>query len=255
MPQLEIGPNRALHYETLAASSPERPTLVFLHEGLGSIGQWKNFPAQLCAATGSGGLVFDRQGYGKSSPLEKLRSIHYLHDYALQELPVVLEHCLAGRDYIVIGHSDGGTIALLHAAEKPARLRGVITEAAHVSVEPEALAGIDRADAAYRAGKLASLTRYHGDQTDALFRAWADTWRAPWFAGWNIEYALPAIDCPVLVMQGERDEYGTVDQVDRIVRQSPAARACLIADCGHVPHHEQRESVLDAMARFIAERS
>lgn len=253
MPRLEVSPAGALYYETLPTADASRPVLVFLHEGLGSIGQWKNFPAQLCAATGCGGLLFDRQGYGKSSALEKPRSIHYLHDYALQELPAVLAHALAGRDYLVIGHSDGGTIALLHAAEKPAHLRGVITEAAHVSVEPAALAGIDRADAAYRDGRLASLIRYHGEKTETLFRAWADTWRAPWFASWSIEYALPSIDCPVLVMQGEGDEYGTLDQIERIIRQTPNARACVIPECGHVPHHEQRDQVLEAMARFIAD--
>lgn len=252
MPVLELSPQCTLHYERIDGDA-DRPCLVFLHEGLGCTALWKNFPAQLCAATGCPGLIYDRQGYGLSSPLGAKRSVHYLHRAALDELPALLARLLPDRDYLLIGHSDGGSIALLHGAERSPRLRGIITEAAHVSVEPESLAGIRLADQAYATGKLGALQKYHGDKTEAIFRAWADTWLAPWYKTWNIEYALASIRCPVLAMQGEGDEYGTPDQVDRIVRQCLDARAAMIADCGHTPHHEQRDAVLGAMRDFIAE--
>lgn len=240
-----------LHYQSIEGPA-HRPVLVFLHEGLGSVAMWKDFPRRLCTMAGCPGLVYDRLGYGKSAPLVQPRSIHYLHEYALIELPQVLAQLLAGRPYIVIGHSDGGSIALLHAAAQPAGLLGVATEAAHVFVEDVTLDGIRAAQVAWDAGKLGGLERYHGAKTAQIFHAWSDTWLAPPFARWNIEYLLAAIACPVLALQGADDQYGTPAQLDAITARAPAARQALLPGCGHTPHQESPAAVLDALAGFIA---
>lgn len=229
----------------------QRPVLVFLHEGLGCAAMWKDFPQRLCALAGCPGLVYDRLGYGRSDPLSKQRSVHYLHEYALIELPPVLARLLPGRPYIVIGHSDGGSIALLHGAARPDGLLGVITEAAHVFVEDVTLAGIRSALAAWQTGKLRGLERYHGDKTAAIFHAWTDTWLAPAFAQWNIEGVLASIACPVLALQGEGDQYGTAAQLASIATRAPHARQHLLPDCGHTPHLENPGATLAAMAAFI----
>lgn len=251
---LSLDAETTLYFERIGADlpgTPDRPCLVFLHEGLGSTGLWRDFPARLCALTGCPGLSYDRQGYGRSSPLTRPRSVHYLHHYALGELPAVLARLIPEQDYLVIGHSDGGSIGLLHAAEQPLRLRGLITEAAHVFVEAETLAGIRAADDAYAAGKLQGLKRHHGDKSEALFRAWADIWQSPGFKAWNIEYALPSITCPLLAIQGRDDQYGSAAQLDAIVGPLPQAEKATVEACGHTPHHEQQEIVLGLMAAYV----
>lgn len=252
MPLLELSPDRSLYYEMIGAADATRPCLVFLHEGLGSTAMWRDFPQRLCAATGCPGLVYDRLGYGRSSPLRRPRTLHYLHEYALDELPAVLEALLPQHDYIVIGHSDGGSIGLIHAAARPPHLLGLVTEAAHVFVEPVTVAGIRAAVAAYAEGKLEALARYHGERTNAVFRAWCETWLEPGFRHWNIEYLLPSVDCPALIVQGRDDAYGTPAQVDAIVTRARAARPLLLAECGHTPHREQADAVLAALADFVA---
>jgi pimeloyl-ACP methyl ester carboxylesterase len=241
-----------LHEEWIAGPA-QRPVLVFLHEGLGCAAMWKDFPQRLCALAGCPGLVYDRLGYGLSDPLSGRRSVHYLHEYALIELPAVLERLLQGRPYIAIGHSDGGSIALLHGAARPDALLGVITEAAHVFVEDVTLAGIRTALEAWQAGKLRGLERYHGAKTGAIFHAWADTWLAPAFAQWNIEGVLASIACPVLALQGEGDQYGTAAQLASIAARAPRARRQLLPDCGHTPHLENPDATLAAMAAFIGQ--
>ena len=155
MPTLELG-SAQLHYE-LIEGDLRKPLLVFLHEGLGCIRMWKEFPERLCAATGCAGLVYERQGYGQSSPQLALRSIHYLHQFALAELPAVMERLAPGREHIVVGHSDGGSIALIYAAGRPQGLRGVLTAAAHVFVEDVTIEGIQTVLAAHSAGKMRAL--------------------------------------------------------------------------------------------------
>jgi pimeloyl-ACP methyl ester carboxylesterase len=231
----------------------DKPVLVFLHEGLGCLAMWKDFPGRLCAATGCAGLVYDREGHGLSAPLAAPRTIHYLHDCALRELPAVLAALLPERDYILFGHSDGGSIALLHGAERPVRLRGIVTEAAHVMVEAVTLAGIEDAVAAWEDGKLEGLWRHHGDKTADLFYAWAGTWRTPAFAHWHIGYALPSIACPVLALQGRHDQYGTAAQLDAIAAGAPHARAVLLDGCGHAPHQDQPDTVIELAAAFVDE--
>lgn len=239
-------------YYRLIEGNEKSPCLVFLHEGLGCTAMWKDFPDRLCSMTDCPGLVYDRLGYGKSSPLRRIRTVHYLHDYALGELPEVLEELIPGRAFVLIGHSDGGSIGLIFGAEKPSLLRAIITEAAHVFVEPETLRGIEAAAEAYEKGHFSGLFKYHGDKTDALFRAWADTWRSHWFQYWNIEYVLPSIACPLLVLQGSQDQYGTERQVEAIVAHSSGrATPVFVDNCGHAPHQEQQGLVVQILAEYI----
>ena len=221
--------NDALHHR-LIDGDPQRPWLVFLHEGLGCTAMWSDFAERLCALSGCRGLLYDRRGHGRSPATDVPRTLHYLHAAALQELPDVLARLIAGQPYLLIGHSDGGSIALLHAAERPPLLRAAITVAAHVFVEPMTLDGIRRA-----------------------VEAWSQTWLSPWFRHWNIEYLLPAIRCPLLVLQGCDDQYGSAAQVERIVEQvGGRSEAAFIEDCGHVPHREALPQTLALMSRFIA---
>ncbi|WP_222940511.1 alpha/beta fold hydrolase [Hymenobacter sp. BT491] len=234
---------------------PETPrsVLVFLHDSLGCIALWRDFPVRLAKATGCNALVYDRRGYGQLAPFgETKRTIHYLEDEA-QVLGNVLSQCGVERA-ILFGHSDGGSIALVAAAEFPDRIAGVITEGAHVFVEELTLAGIRAAQAQYRTTDLgAKLAKYHGIKTEAVFRAWADTWLAPEFRAWNIEPYLPQIQCPVLVLQGERDEYGTAEQVAAVVSQVQDARPSKpLPGLGHTPHKEAAELVLELAAAFVA---
>jgi len=229
-----------------------RPWLVFLHEGLGSVGQWRDFPAVICEETGLPGLVYDRWGYGNSEACEEKGNAEYLHHEALKSLPQVLKH-FGIEQAIFIGHSDGGSIALIFGAASPERTMGIITEAAHVFVEEVTLAGIRVAITAYEHTDLpARLARYHGNRTDQVFRRWSGTWLAPAFRAWNIEELLPRIRCPVLAIQGEDDPYGTPEQVESIVRRiSGRAEGFIVPRCGHIPHHLARGEVAEAMKRFI----
>lgn len=253
MPLLSLDHGRIIHYESIAAADARRPRLVFLHEGLGCTAMWGDFPQRLCAATGCPGLVYDRVGYGLSSPLPGPRDARYLHAYALDELPAVLERLVPEGDYALVGHSDGGSIGLIHAATRPPRLRALITEAAHVFVEEVTLAGIRAAVAAYAAGRLRGLARYHGERADAVFRAWHEIWLDEAFRDWNLTALLPEIAVPVLAIQGVDDQYGTPAQVAAIVAGDTRRQPAMIADCAHTPHREQAEAVLHLMRDFLRE--
>ncbi len=243
-----------LHYQFIEGDST-RPYLLFLHEGLGCIAMWGDFPAKLCTATGCRGLVYDRLGYGKSSALHHKRTIHYLHDYALRELPELLEKVLPNTPYILIGHSDGGSISLIFGAERPPLLQGIITEAAHIFVEEQTIAGIKMANKAWTRGKLSGLAKYHGDKTETLYHAWSKTWLADWFQSWNIEYLLPSIEVPLLVIQGNDDQYAAAEHAARIAaKTSGDAHVEIVANCAHVPHIEAQAVILQLMADFIAQR-
>lgn len=245
---------RRLHAERLLPPQPAAgPTLVFLHEGLGSINQWRHFPAELCALTGLPGLVYDRWGYGRSEPLSGPRPDDYLEQEANASLPAVLTACGVTDPPILFGHSDGGSIALLFAAAYPERTRAVICEAAHVSVEDVCLTGIGLACAAFEQGPLRDgLRRYHGANTELMFHGWGDTWLRASRRDWNMEAQLRRIACPTLVIQGENDEYGTRAQVDAIVAGlSGPSEILWLPDCAHVPHYQARDAVLTACAHFI----
>ena len=231
------------------------PTLVFLHEALGSITQWRQFPAALAAATGLPALVYDRLGHGRSEPRPGPPEPSYLETEAWERLPEALAAC-GIRTPFLVGHSDGATIALLYAARFPTAPAGVIAEAPHVFVEDAALRGIWRTLQAYESTPLRDRLRtHHGDQVDAVFHAWSDTWLSPAFRDWSMAGQLPAITRPVLVIQGEDDEFATPDQVRTVLEGvSGFARALVLPGCRHVPHFQAREEVLAAMARFIREQ-
>ncbi len=251
MNKLNLGDNKSIHYELIDGNS-HYPYLIFLHEGLGCNAMWKDFPEQLCHKTECPGLLYDRLGYGQSSPVDSARTVHYLHDCALNELPKVIESLIPKKSYILVGHSDGGSISLIFGAEKPSLLRGIITEAAHVFVDSETIEGIQAADESFSRGKLNGLRKYHGEKTNRVFKAWSETWLSDWFRHWNIEYLLPSIECPVLVIQGSDDHYGTEDQVNSIVTKvSGNAESYFVKKCGHSPHLEQPETVIEIMSEFI----
>jgi pimeloyl-ACP methyl ester carboxylesterase len=230
----------------------EAPTLVFLHEGLGSVSLWKDFPDRLARETGCGALVYSRAGYGKSDPVPLPRPVRFMHDEAAL-LPEILRE--AGiREFFLIGHSDGASISLIHAGSNPAAgPRGLILEAPHVFTEPHGLASIARAKEAYETSNLRErLARHHGANVDIAFRGWNDVWLHPDFRAWNLEEYLPAIRIPILILQGLDDEYGTWRQVEAIERQSGGpVETVALPDCGHSPHREQPERTLEAMAGFV----
>lgn len=230
----------------------DAPCLVFLHEALGSIRLWRDFPDAIVTATGLPALVYERLGHGGADPLTLPRGLDYLHIEAGQILPAVLEQAGIGRA-ILIGHSDGGSIALLHAAAFPEQTMAAVTMAAHVFVEDVTVAGVHEAMTAWRTTDLPEkLAKYHGANTQALYRAWAETWTSEAFRTWNIEDCLPRISCPLLVIQGVDDEYGTPEQVSAICRGAGGpATPLLIPDCAHQPQRQQREVVLEAIAGFV----
>lgn len=221
-----------------------------LHEGLGSVAMWKDFPERVAKATGCGVLVYSRYGHGKSGRLAEKRPVDFMHD----EAKVVLPEILAQHDIqrpILLGHSDGASIALIYAGTWPERARGLILEAPHVFVEEFGLRSTRAIRKLYESSDLPKkLSRYH-DHVDEMFRGWNDIWLDPQFRDWNIEEYLGAITCPTLVIQGENDEYGTVAHVEAIQRQVSGAQALILPDCGHSPHRDQRELILAAIAKFV----
>ncbi len=226
--------------------------LVFLHEGLGSVALWKRFPDTVAEATGCSALVYSRYGYGKSDPLTEPRRVDYMHREALEVLPELLD-ALSVRNPILIGHSDGASIALIHAGAGTRDVAGVVAMAPHVFVEDVSITSIAAAKVAFETTDLpAKLGRYHDDVT-STFRGWNDIWLHPDFRAWNIEAYLAGIRCPLLLIQGEDDEYGTMAQLEAIERQlADSARIVKLARCGHSPHVDQKEATLHAIAAFVA---
>ena len=231
---------------------PGRPTLVFLHDSLGCIELWRAFPEQLGELTECNVLVYDRQGYGQSCSFTyQQRNNGYLEEEA--DILIDLMNHWGIEQAILFGHSDGGSIALIAGGKYPNRIRGIITEGAHIFVEDITLSGIKEAIHFYRNTGLKSvLEKYHGDKTDAMFWAWAATWTTQEFKAWNIEHFLPEITCPCLIIQGEDDEYGTMEQVKRIVRNiQTSAVSFVIPKVKHTPHKEVPNIVLQKSTEFI----
>jgi pimeloyl-ACP methyl ester carboxylesterase len=240
-----------LEVERIAGTRADAPTLVFLHEGLGSVALWRDFPARLAARTGAAALIYSRRGYGKSDRLEAPRKTDYMHEEALSVLPALLGE-LGISAPILIGHSDGASIALIHAGSGRRPVSALVLEAPHVFVEDVTIASIEQAKAAYRASDLAGrLARYHGDP-DHAFWGWNDIWLDPAFRSWTIEAYLPGVRSPVLAIQGADDEYGTLAQLDAIERGvSGSFERLVLARCKHSPHRDQPALALEAMAGFI----
>jgi len=230
-------------------------TLVLMHEGLGSATMWGRFPGQLHEATGLPIFAFSRKGYGSSDDDTAPRAADFMHLEAWNDLPAVLEAAGIGRFWLV-GHSDGGSISVIYAGSpeyRSAQLEGLILMAAHVFNEPVCIAGIEAAAAAYRTtGLRDALTRYHGDRVDAVFESWRDIWLAPQFEHLNIEKYLARIRCPVLVVQGRDDPYGTLDQVTAIeAGVSAPVETAVLETCGHSPHRDQPEATRQRIVRFL----
>jgi pimeloyl-ACP methyl ester carboxylesterase len=224
--------------------------IVMLHEGLGSVALWKDFPHRIAQATGREVVAYSRAGYGRSSPAALPFGVRYMHDEALIVLPQLLD-ALAIDEPVLFGHSDGGSIALIHAAASGRPVAGLALMAPHLFVEDVAVASIAAAGDAWRTTDLrARLARYH-DDVDAAFTGWNDIWLHPDFRAWNIEDCARALTCPVLAMQGRDDEYGTLDQIRSIARAGPDVELVEFADCRHSPHRDQPDAVLAALARFV----
>ncbi len=251
MPHVVAAGHR-LEYERIEGRA-DRPALVFLHEGLGSLKQWRDFPAKVAAQTGCPALVYSRYGYGDSDVLAEPRvPVRFMHDEALIALPALLA-ALAISTPVLVGHSDGASIALIHAgAGHP--VRGVVAMAPHVFVEEVGLESIRKAKRDFETGGLREgLAKYHRDPVKT-FGLWNDAWLDPEFRHWNIEEYLPGIRAPVLAIQGEQDQYGTMAQVEAIARQVGGRCELLkLPDCGHSPQRDQPEKTLGAITRFVNE--
>lgn len=246
---LRVGGHR-LEVVHLAGAGANAPTIVFLHEGLGCISMWRDFQQQVVDATGCNALVYSRYGYGRSDPIDAPRRVDFMHREALDTLPALLDQFGIERP-ILFGHSDGGSIALIHAGAAGREVGAVIVMAPHVLVEDLSIRSIEAARVAYETTDLRARLARHHDDPDSAFRGWNDIWLHPDFRTWNIESCLSGIGCPVLAIQGIDDEYGTLDQIRRIARGAPDVELLELADCRHSPHRDQPQAVIDAAARFI----
>jgi len=247
-----------IEYATMGALATDQPTLVFLHEGLGCLAMWRDFPARVADALGLAAVVSSRRGYGGSETFTAPFTTRFMHDEARQALPALLAH-LGIRRAILVGHSDGASIALLHAAgAAPAgdsgsapTIAAVVAIAPHLFVEPVCIESIAATAAAFPDGRLArALGRYHRDP-HLTFSTWSDIWLAPEFLAWNIEAEVAQVRCPVLALQGTEDQYGTLRQIERVAELAPNARAVAIPGARHSPHLEQPERTASEIVAFL----
>jgi pimeloyl-ACP methyl ester carboxylesterase len=240
----------------LIPGDPAKPWLVFLHEGLGSVSLWRDFPDQVARRVGGRGLIYSRQGYGQSDPLpgaDKRRPASFMHDEALKVLPALLAHYAIEKP-VLIGHSDGASIALIHAATSDDMVTGLVLMAPHVIVEPVSLASIAQIKDLYAKGALRDRLARHHTHVDDAFLGWADTWLDPAFATWSLEPEVARLSCPVLLIQGEDDEYGTLKQLDIIEKGAAEKVARLVLPaCGHSPQRDKPAEVIQAIATFVRE--
>lgn len=250
----------SIEYAWIAPARTSAPLVAFLHEGLGSLAMWKDYPVRLCDAGGYRGLVFSRAGYGRSTPRAPAERwpVDFMEAQAREFMPPFFERlgvCADGRKPWLFGHSDGASIALVLAATFPDSAAGVIAVAPHIFVEDLSIRSIEAARRAYVATDLRSrLARYHGDP-DSAFWGWNDVWLAPEFRAWSIEAILASLRCPILAVQGENDEYGTLAQVEGIRRAAAQAEVVVLPDCGHSPHRDQPDALTQAVTDFIARHS
>jgi pimeloyl-ACP methyl ester carboxylesterase len=245
-----------IEHAWVGVARPEAPLVVFLHEGLGSLAMWRDFPERLCQAAGVRGLVYSRPGYGRSTPraAEEAWGLDFMHRQAHEVLPALLAALgiEAGRARPwLFGHSDGGSNALLYAARFPEAIAGAVVLAPHILVEDLSISSIAKAREAYLSTDLKQrLARYHEDP-DSAFWGWNDIWLHPPFREWSIEDEITAIRCPLLAVQGLDDEYGTLEQIRGIARRVPGTQLLELPDCGHSPHKDQAEALMEAVVAFL----
>ena len=247
--------NKHIHYKLINTDfrNKNKPVLVFLHEGLGSAVQWRDFPDMLSNATDCAALVYDRYGYGESETITESRNSDYLPNEAFIFLPELLKKIGIEEKVLLVGHSDGGTIALLYASKFTEKTIGVITEADHVMSEDITLEGVRKIVEEFKTGGLKKLlSRFHKEKTDAMFYSWSNYWLSEEKRNWSIENQLPLIMAPVLAIQGKNDCYGSVKQVtSKLEKIKGQVEILFIPDCGHVPHFEAKIKVLETMKSFI----
>ena len=242
-----------LEFATFGAPPSEAPTIVMLHEGLGSVSHWKNIPERLASETGLGVFVYSRAGYGQSSPIELPRPMDYMTREAIDVLPMVLD-ASGFQEGILLGHSDGATIAAIYAGTvKDLRVSGLVLIAPHFFAEDMGLVSIAEAKSAYRTGDLKEKLRRHHKNVDNAFCGWSNAWLDPGFREWNVSEVVDGLSIPVLTVQGRDDPYGTLAQIEEI-----KTRACsqidveILDNCGHSPYREQPEKFLKIVAEFFS---
>lgn len=240
---------RRLEYQQIEGD-PDLPALVFLHEGLGSVAQWRDFPRCIAECTDRRVLIYSRFGHGHSDPPDTPRTPRFMHDEALETLPWLLDR-LAIREPILVGHSDGASISLIYASRADQSVSGLVLLAPHVFVEEISIQGISAAKRAFEETDLSErMSRYHRDP-EATFRRWVDIWLSPAFREWNIEDRLADVTCPVLIIQGDQDQYGSLEQVTAIERGVGGPVERVVLPCEHAPHRDMPEETLTAIARFV----
>ncbi len=252
-----VAAGKTLEYRCFGPPPSDAPTFVLLHEGLGCAELWRDFPIKLSKATGFGVFAYSRAGYGHSEPVQLPRPLNYMTIEATDSLPSVLD-AVAAKSVVLLGHSDGATIAAIHAGQMAGpRIKGVVLLAPHFFTEPNGLAAIAKAADAYNTGDLrGKLGKYHNDPDNA-FRGWNDSWLHPDFTQWNVADVLDTIRVPVLAVQGEDDPYGSLDQID-VVKQRvklSVVTTLILAQCKHAPHLEHSKDVIEAVASFCAKIS
>ena len=245
-----------LEYQWIAPERSAAPLIIFLHEGLGSVSMWRDFPHQLCDAVGARGLVYSRPGYGQSTPRgeNEVWGNDFMHQQAHIVLPALLGALGIDTQLTppwLLGHSDGGSIALLYAAQFPGRVAGLIVLAPHTMVEDITVDNIVKARTAYKTTDLPQRLAKHHAQPDSAFWGWNRVWLTPEFRSWSIEVHLPKITAPILAIQGVDDEYGTVQQVRSIAQCAPQTKVLEIPQCGHSPHRDAPQQVINAAFQFI----
>ena len=239
-----------LEYRTIPGGA-DRPWLVFLHEGLGCVSLWRDFPDKVARRLGARALIYSRRGYGQSAPLAAPRAPGFMHDEALSVLPDLLD-AFAIEKPILVGHSDGASIALIHATSSNRPITAAVLMAPHVFVEAVTVASIARAVEAYEAGDLRTRLAKHHAHVDDAFLGWSRIWLSPQFSTWSLGSEVARLAVPTLAIQGAGDAYGTLAQLDAISSAAPGPIQRLVLDpCGHSPHRDQEAAVLDAIAGFV----
>ncbi|MBG6075537.1 alpha/beta fold hydrolase [Polaromonas sp. CG_9.11] len=249
-----------IEHQWIAREKSDQPLIVLLHEGLGSVSMWREFPQRLCEAAGCRGLVYSRPGYGRSTPhtAEETLGTDFMHRQAREVLPALME--ALGIDATtdkpwLLGHSDGGSIALLYAARFAQRIAGAIVLAPHIRVEEVSVSSIAKARTAYLKTDLRQRLSRHHDDPDSAFWGWSDIWLRSDFMHWSIEEEISTITCPLLAVQGLDDEYGTLEQIRGIARRVPQTQLLELPECGHSPHRDQPDKLIAALAAFIHQPS